>query len=151
MAHSSRARQLCFQWHPRCAARRGAGVQCQRDRYERVRNAAATPNFNGTVTLSSSNPLPALGNAAAINQPAAAFTNGVSNNSLTWNEVGTIDLTASLSAYLGWDMSTAPVTGIQTNVGRFHPAYFDTTVTPGCATFTYAAQLPRLKRGNRLR
>lgn len=107
---------------------------------------AATPNFNGTVTLSSSNPLPALGNATAINATAAVFTSGVSNNLLLWEEVGTIDLAASMSAYLGWTLPAA-ITGSQAGVGRFQPAHFVTTSTKGCGTFTYAGSLAPLKAG----
>lgn len=107
---------------------------------------AVTPNFNGTVTLTSTNPLPALGNATAINQAAAAFTNGVSNNALIWNEVGTIALNASMSAYLGWALPAA-VTATPANVGRFHPAYFATTTSPACGTFTYAGSTTPAKAG----
>ncbi|MDD2686376.1 MAG: hypothetical protein PHY62_09485 [Gallionella sp.] len=113
-------------------------------------NACATPtataNFNGTVALTSSNPLPALGNATAINTTAAAFTNGVSNTDLTWDEVGTIDLTANLSAYLGWTLPTAVAT-TQLSVGRFQPAYFETLVTPVCGAFTYAGSVAPAKTG----
>ncbi|MHB1117524.1 DUF6701 domain-containing protein [Sideroxydans sp.] len=108
--------------------------------------AATTPNFNGTVTLSSANPQPALGNATAINQNAATFVNGVSSNSLTWDEVGTIDLNAGMSTYLGWTLPSA-VTGTQTGVGRFQPAYFVTTATPACGTFSYAGSSSPLKAG----
>ena len=100
---------------------------------------AATPNFIGqTVTITSSNPQPALGNATTINTPLSGFSSGAASTSLTWNEVGTIDLNASLANYLG---STLSVSGTRAGVGRFKPAYFDTAVTvPGCSTFTYSSQ-----------
>jgi MSHA biogenesis protein MshQ len=107
---------------------------------------AATPNFTGTVTLTSGNPQPGIGNATAINAALSGFSNGAASADLTWNEVGTIDMNASLSSYLGWTLPTA-VTGTQTGVGRFHPAYFDTTVVPGCATFTYAGSTTPVKAG----
>ncbi|MBA4381691.1 MAG: hypothetical protein C0406_03915 [Sideroxydans sp.] len=107
---------------------------------------AATPNFNGTVTLTSANPQPALGNATAISSAASTFTAGASSTNLTWNEVGTIDLSASMSSYLTWTLPAA-VTGSQASVGRFHPAYFVTTVTPACGTFSYAGSVAPAKAG----
>jgi MSHA biogenesis protein MshQ len=98
---------------------------------------AATPNFDGTVTITSSNPLPGLGNATAINTTLAGFVNGAASLNLTWNEVGTIDLNADLASYLG---SILSVSGTQAAVGRFQPAYFDTVVTQGCSVFTYSLQ-----------
>jgi len=108
--------------------------------------AAATPNFNSAVAITSSNPLPALGNAMPINATAAVFAGGASNMNLIWNEVGTINLNASMSSYLGWTLP-APATGMQANVGRFHPAYFDTVVTPACGTFSYAGTTAPVKAG----
>jgi len=107
---------------------------------------AVTPNFNGAVTLTSSNPQPAIGNATAINAAAAAFSNGVSNNSLIWEEVGTVDLAATMSTYLGWTLP-AQVTGAQAAVGRFQPAYFVTTAAAGCGAFTYAGAISPAKAG----
>jgi MSHA biogenesis protein MshQ len=96
---------------------------------------AATPNFSASTTLASSNPLPGMGNATAINTTVSSFTNGVASTNLTWNEVGTIDLTATSTNYLGSGLN---VSGSKAAVGRFKPAYFDTFVTPGAGTFTYA-------------
>jgi MSHA biogenesis protein MshQ len=101
---------------------------------------AATPNFGketaaATVALSSTNPLPALGNATAISSTLSGFTAGAASTNLTWNEVGTFDLVASTSTYLGSALSPSST---QSDVGRFIPAYFDTVVTQGCSTFTYA-------------
>lgn len=105
---------------------------------------AATPNFNGTVTITSSNPQPAIGNATAINTTLSGFSNGAASTNLTWDEVGTIDLNANLANYLGSGLS---VSGTQAGVGRFRPAYFDTVVTPGCNTFTYAGSTAPAKAG----
>ncbi len=102
---------------------------------------ATTANFGkettaATALLTSANPKPALGNATPISQVLTGFAKGVASTQLTWNEVGTVDVTATTSAYLG---STLDVVGSQAAVGRFKPAYFDTIVTPGCGTsFTYA-------------
>ena len=88
-----------------------------------------------TAALTSSNPDPALGNATAISQTLSGFSSGVASTNLTWNEVGTFDLTATTTGYLG---SAFNVTGSQAAVGRFKPGYFDTIVTQGCGAFTYA-------------
>ncbi len=105
---------------------------------------AATPNFDGTVTITSSNPQPGIGNATAINTTLGGFINGVASINLTWDEVGTIDLNANLANYLG---SALSVSGTQAGAGRFHPAYFDTVVTQGCGTFTYAGSTAPVKAG----
>lgn len=105
---------------------------------------AATPNFDGTVTITSTNPQPGLGNATLINTTLSGFVNGAASLNLTWDEVGTIDLNANLANYLG---SGLAVTGTQTNVGRFQPSYFDTAVTQGCSTFTYAGSTTPVKTG----
>lgn len=102
---------------------------------------ATTANFGNETTaataqLTSSNPLPALGNATAISKTLTDFAKGVASTTLTWNEVGTVDITATTSAYLG---SALDVVGTQAAVGRFKPAYFDTIVSHGCSgVFTYA-------------
>ena len=104
-----------------------------------------TPNFTGqTVTITSSNPQPGIGNATTINTSLMGFSGGAASTNLTWNEVGTIDLNASLANYLG---SAFSVAGLQAGVGRFHPAYFDTAVTQGCGTFTYAGTTAPAKAG----
>jgi MSHA biogenesis protein MshQ len=97
--------------------------------------AATTQNFAGTVLLSSSNPQPGIGNATAISQNITVSSGGTASANTTWNEVGTIDLTATTSSYLGSGLN---VTSSATTAGRFQPAYFETFVTPGCAgSFTY--------------
>jgi MSHA biogenesis protein MshQ len=60
-------------------------------------------------------------------------------NNLTYSEVGQMTLAATLASgsYLG---SGKTATGVTTTVGDFVPAYFDTAVTPGCASFTYSGQ-----------
>ena len=89
-----------------------------------------------TALLTSSNPLPALGNATPISQALSGFTKGAASTTLTWNEVGTVDITATTSKYLA---SSLDVVGSRGAVGRFKPAYFDTIVSHGCSgVFTYA-------------
>lgn len=120
-----------------------------------ARNACATPatttNFgkeSGTnsVALSSTNPVPGIGNATAIADAIVAggvgspfAGSGTGAKDLTWNEVGTVDVVASLSSYQGWTLTTA-ATG-STTAGRFKPHHLETEVTPGCgAAFTYSGQ-----------
>ncbi len=88
-----------------------------------------------TATLTSSNPDPGMGNATAISQTLSGFSSGAASANLTWNEVGTVDIAATTTAYLG---SSLNVSGTQAAVGRFKPGYFDTIVTHGCGIFTYA-------------
>ena len=103
---------------------------------------AATPNFGketvpATVAITSTNPLPVKGNATDINQTLSGFNAGAASTLLTWNEVGTVDLLATHTNYLGSGLNA---TGTQAAVGRFKPAYFDTTLVQGCGTFTYSGQ-----------
>lgn len=110
--------------------------------------ATTTPNFGkestaAAVTLTSTNPQPAVGNSTAVNQTVSGF--GTSPNpaatastNVTWKEVGTVDLVATTSNYLSSSLSPSST---QSSVGRFKPAYFDTVVTTtGCGTFTYSGQ-----------
>jgi len=109
----------------------------------------ATPNFGResspeAVTLSASRYRP-IGSGAvdgAFSGSLGSFSGGsASASNLSWSEVGTIDLTASLSDsnYLGSGLN---ITGSTSGgaVGRFRPDHFVTTVTPGCGGFTYSAQ-----------
>lgn len=92
---------------------------------------ATTPNFTGqTVAITSSNPQPGIGNATAINA-SLTVTSGTGSANLTWDEVGTVDLDANLSNYLG---SALSISGSQAGVGRFRPAYFGTTVVATATT-----------------
>jgi len=87
---------------------------------------APTPNFiNQTVTIASSNPQPGLGNATEINTSLTGFSNGAATTNLIWDEVGTIDLNASLTNYLGSGLS---VNGSQAGIGRFTPDHLDTEI-----------------------
>lgn len=113
-----------------------------------AKNACTTPatttNFGKTaapvtVNAASINPMPSTGNASAISDTISIAGNGSGNKDLTWNEVGLVDVTATLNSYLGWTLTT-PSTG-STTAGRFKPHHFETTVTQGCGpTFTYAGQ-----------
>lgn len=111
-----------------------------------AQNACATPatapNFGqestpATATLTSTNPQPAQGNASAISQTLSGFASGSKTASITWLEVGTVDLVASVSNYLGSGMGA---TSTKSALGRFVPSYFDTKVTPACGSFSYSGQ-----------
>ncbi len=112
-----------------------------------VRNnvGAATPNFGrettaAVVAVTSSNPLPGVGNAAAISDSFTAFAGGVSSRNLRWDEVGTITLNARVNNYLSSGIDDA--IGVLTDVGRFKPAHFKTVVTQACLSgaYTYSGQ-----------
>lgn len=103
---------------------------------------AAAPNFGkettpSTVSLTSTNPLPATGNSTPISQALSGFSSGVATANLTWKEVGTFDLVATTLNYLSSGLSASST---KSSVGRFIPSYFDTTVTPSCSTFSYSGQ-----------
>ena len=110
------------------------------------------------IRLSTSLVAPAGGKLPALRGSFGPFAGGaVSASNLAWDEVGIIELTASLVngyGYLG--TSAAPsnlaVTGRSGNIGRFVPDHFDTAITAGApmpcprarlcpaAGFVYAAQ-----------
>lgn len=94
-------------------------------KYQPTGVGAVNGNFSGTV---------------------GSFVNGVAGSTnLNWDEVGKIDLTATLTSgnYLGNSGLTATgTTGVAGAVGRFIPDHFDVAVTQGCSTggFTYSGQ-----------
>lgn len=113
---------------------------------------AATPNYGQEipaqgVTLAANLILPAGGDAAALNNPAAfaAFSGGAaSGTTFNWPEVGIISLTPSVASYLGTGTVTGTTTG---DVGRFIPNAFAVTLnTPLVGTsctagnFSYLGQ-----------
>jgi hypothetical protein len=113
---------------------------------------ATTPNFGResspeTVTLTASKyqPTGAGSVSGSFSGTLGSFSAGVaSGTNLTYSEVGTIDLTATLTSasYLGSGLSATGTTGVTGAVGRFIPDHFDEVVTQGCSTgsYTYSAQ-----------
>ena len=107
-------------------------------------NGGTTPNFGqestpAGVTLTHALTGPLGGNPGSFNGSVGAFSLGVASGSnLVWNEVGDIDVIATLTgtSYLGSGLSA---TG-SAPAGAFRPAYFTTAVTPGVGTFTYSGQ-----------
>ena len=101
------------------------------------------------MTLTAGSRVAPTGTNDCTNGPCTGALTG--SSSLTWTggaatdaavrygEVGQITLKADLASasYLG---SGLTATGTSGTVGSFVPAYFDTTVTPGCGSFTYSKQ-----------
>ena len=117
-------------------------------------NGAATPAFTpnfGKETpaegaeLTSFNHLPGLGGATAIGRVLSGFNSGAATlTDLAWNEVGVLQLRATLSnanGYLGSDLvngKLSVVSAANPYVGRFIPDHFDTVVTPQGGGFAYS-------------
>ncbi|MEK7438957.1 MAG: DUF6701 domain-containing protein [Pseudomonadota bacterium] len=111
---------------------------------------AFTPNFGKEAAaegaeLTSFNHLPGLGGAGAISRVLSGFNSGASTLSdLAWNEVGVLQLHATLSnasGYLGSDVingKNSVVSTVDPYAGRFIPDRFDTVVTPQGGGFAYS-------------
>jgi len=118
----------------------------------RTSSGATTPNFGResspesvTLTASKYQPTGAGAVSGSFSGSLGSFSAGVaSGTNLTYSEVGTIDLTATLTSasYLGSGLSATGTTGVTGAVGRFIPDHFDEVVTQGCSTgsYTYSAQ-----------
>ncbi len=111
---------------------------------------AATPNFGqetaaATATLSHvlTEPMPGGFSGSLTGTGFSGFTSGAKTQSVTFSEVGIIDLLATTTNYLGSGQNiTAGANGL-TGVGRFIPYHFDVTRIHGCtggAAFTYSGQ-----------
>jgi hypothetical protein len=112
----------------------------------------STPNFGKEttpegVTLSHSKYQPTgVGAALGIfSGSLGSFNNGAAVGvNLNWNEVGTIDLRATLASgsYLGSGLTATGITGTTGAVGRFIPDHFDTAIINGCLScaFTYSGE-----------
>ncbi|MCR4298428.1 MAG: hypothetical protein NUV75_06720, partial [Gallionella sp.] len=111
---------------------------------------AFTPNFGKETSaegaeLTSFNHLPGLGGATAISRVLSGFNSGAATlTDLAWNEVGVLQLQATLSnanGYLGSDIvngKNSVVSAVNPYVGRFIPDRFDTVVTPQGGGFAYS-------------
>jgi len=107
-------------------------------------SGATTPNFGREsapegVRLSRALVGPTDGRPGDFGGSVAAFSGGsASGNDLIWDEVGDLEITATLQSgsYLGSGL-TASGSAV---AGAFRPAHFTTAVTPGMGTFTYAGQ-----------
>lgn len=117
-------------------------------------NAAgnATLNFgreaapeSATLGFTRRSPTGAGASNGAFTGALGSFSAGAASSSnLVWSEVGTGDLSATLTSgsYLGTGFSATGSTGIAGAVGRFVPHHFDVVVTQACTpgAFTYAGQ-----------
>lgn len=118
-------------------------------------NALPTPtvttNFGSetgldAITIGKSLLKPATRQAGAANNPALTiddivFVNGVATVDLSWPEVGTLDLSATLGNYLASGMSvTGALTGTLASGLRLVPDSFEIVASPASGTFTYAGQ-----------
>jgi MSHA biogenesis protein MshQ len=89
---------------------------------------------------------PSTRKSGAANNPAITlgdivFNNGVATIDLTWSEVGTLDLSATLGDYLDTGMNvTGALTSVIAGGLRFVPDSFNVTPTAKCGAFTYAGQ-----------
>jgi MSHA biogenesis protein MshQ len=111
---------------------------------------ATTPNFGNetspaTATMSFTKYRPTGVNAqsGSFSGSLGSFSNGVATSSnLAWSEVGTGDLTATLTgaSYLGSGLSATGTTGSTGSVGPFVPHHFTTETTQACGVFTYSGQ-----------
>lgn len=111
---------------------------------------AATPNFGRetipegvTLGVSKYQPTGSGASAGTFSGSVRGFSSGsASGTNLIWNEVGTIDLSATLTSgsYIGSGLSASGSTGSTGAVGRFIPHHFITSVTPGCNSFSYSGQ-----------
>lgn len=124
----------------------------------RNNSGVATPNFGKeasaeSVTLTHTKYAPTGTGASSglLSGNVGTFTAGAATaTNLTWSEVGTIDLTATLApksgstGYLNTGSGFVPTgtTGTSGAVGRFIPDHFDTVVTQGCSagSYSYASQ-----------
>lgn len=112
--------------------------------------SVATPNFGkesipegATLTRTKYQPTGTNSVSGTLSGSLGSFNSGEATASaLAYTEVGSIDLTATLTSgsYLGSGLTATGNTGSTGAVGAFIPDHFDTTVTPGCGTFTYAGQ-----------
>lgn len=115
-----------------------------------------TPNFGNesspasvSLTFAKASPTGIGASSGSFSGSFGAFSNGVASSSnLAWTEVGTGDLSVSLSGanYLGSGLTASGTTGSSGAVGAFVPHHFTTSdLTPGCGTFTYSGQPFTLK------
>lgn len=112
----------------------------------------ATPNFGkeilaegAALSFTKYQPTGASAVNGSFSGTLVGFSGGTATgNNLSWSEVGTIDLSATLTSgnYLSTGLTVTGSTGSTGAVGRFIPDHFDTVSTQGCVIggFTYSAQ-----------
>ena len=100
-----------------------------------------TPNYSGSADLTSSLVAPSGGASGTFNPSAITLSGGQgSNSSVSFSEVGIIQVDAKDADYLG----AGSITGTSGNIGRFIPNGFKfdgITQNPACSSlFTYGGQ-----------
>lgn len=113
-------------------------------------SGTAAPNFGresvpqgATLTFTKRTPTGAGAANGSFSGSLGSWSGGsASASNLAWTEVGTGDLTATLTggSYLGSGLTASGTTGTGGAVGRFIPHHFDTTAVAACGAFSYAGQ-----------
>jgi hypothetical protein len=113
-----------------------------------VTNNGVTPNFTGTVTLSTDSYTPAAGVQGNLTGTTTPLLDTYASRSgadvtatLQYDEVGSVSIIAQLDDYLA--DSAADIRGVVTKIGRFYPDYIalsDVNVTSSCSSFIYMQQ-----------
>jgi len=96
-----------------------------------------------TVTLSFTKYRPTSAYNGTFSGSLGSFSSGVASAiNLAWTEVGSGDLTASLTgaSYLGTGLTATGTTGSTGAVGPFIPHHFTVGTTNACSSFTYSGQ-----------
>ncbi|MFN2302051.1 MAG: DUF6701 domain-containing protein, partial [Gammaproteobacteria bacterium] len=106
---------------------------------------AVAPNFSVPVTLGYHLVAPAAGAAPGLGgtPSVASFSSGSGSTSIVFQEVGIIELTATIDGgdFLGIGVpETARILGASSHVGRFRPHHFDMTATASCGVFNWSGQ-----------
>ena len=111
----------------------------------------ATPNYGrentpATVTLASTRCLPQPGDDGVFTSSLASFANGYADADSSWDEVGTIDVSASISSYLGLALAVTGNSNVAASpnctgaFGRFRPHHFSTELADPARTWAYSGQ-----------
>lgn len=110
----------------------------------------AMPNFGretspgpSTVTLAFTRTAPTGSTASngVFSGSLPSFSNGSATASnLSWSEVGSGTLTATLAGVTGYLGSGLVPTVASVNLGRFVPHHFNVAATPACGIFSYSGQ-----------
>lgn len=113
------------------------------------RSGVAAPNFGretaAQLTMSHTLGTPSGGQAGTLGTPVyGSFSGGAGAVTLSWSEVGTFDLAATVADYLGSGLAATGSTSGTAPYGALQavPHHFDLSATAGCAAggFTYFDQ-----------
>lgn len=99
--------------------------------------------YQPTGTHASAGTFEGTGSSSATPLSSGHFHNGMATVSdLTWSEVGSGDLSASLVGgnFLMTGSGVSGTSGSHGSAGVFRPHHLDVSVTPACGAFTYSGQ-----------